>query len=53
MYEYQLYLTQYINSLTLEQKLTYIAVFMWIKGMLVGILLEDWFKILNKLKGRI
>jgi hypothetical protein len=43
------FMYEYINLLTLEQKLTYIAVFMWIKGIIVGMLLEHWFKILNKI----
>jgi len=44
------FLTTYLDALTLEQKLTYVAVIMWVKGIVVGLLLEYWFGILRRLK---
>jgi hypothetical protein len=44
------FLTPYLDSLTLEQKLTYVAVIMWVKGIIVGLLLEYWFGVLRRFK---
>jgi len=44
------FLDPIIASMTLEQKLTYVAVIMWVKGIVVGLLLEYWFGILRRLK---
>jgi hypothetical protein len=44
------FLTPYLDSLTLEQTITFIAVGMWFKGVLVGLLLENWLGIVGGIK---
>lgn len=43
----------WIESMTLEQKLTWIAVLMWLKGIIVGMLLEYSFGFLRRMRNRV